>query len=221
MGGHTSHLIHTINLGGSREALQHALQLPGQVLLLQEHRHSGPALPALQGLARQAGWHGIWVAATTHKHCGRSGGMSVLVRIPLQVHRGAELAKCTAAIVPWSRTARLHVLSVYGYTRSNPEYQCGSSRLQADVQTYIAGLGNVPWLIGGDWNFEHPDIPSFWSRPHLVVPPLAPTQKFGRILVWFMTGRTVPSVFHTTQLIPGTAYVAASLRLRGGPSEPL
>ena len=208
LGGYTSHMIHTVNIGDSREALQHALQLPGQVLLLQEHRHLGPALPALHGLARQAGCHGIWDPATTHKQCGRSGGTTVLVRIPLQIHRGDTVDRCTVAIVPWTRTTRLHVVSVYGINRSSPDFHSSNTRLQADLQTYLSGLGTVPWVIGGDWNFEPPDLPSFWQRPHLVVAPSGPTQKFGRTLDWFLTGLTVPGTYHNTHSIPGTDHVA-------------
>ena len=146
---------------------------------------------------------------------GVVGGTAILVRIPLQIHRGTFLPRCTVAIVPWTRTTRLHVLSLYGHNRSSPDYQTGDTRRLAEVQTYLAGLGSVPWLIGGDWNIEPPDIRSFWHRPHLVVAPAVTTQKFGRILDWFVTGRTIPSVFHNTQVIPGTDHVAVGLRLRG------
>ena len=61
---------------------------------------------------------------------------------------------------------------MYGVNRSMTDYHTGNARLQADLQTYLAGLGNVPWAIGGDWNFEPLDLPSFWQRPHAVVAPL-------------------------------------------------
>ena len=40
-------------------------------------------------------------------------GAAILVRIPLQIHRGDPSSRCTTAIVPWTRTTRLHLVSVY------------------------------------------------------------------------------------------------------------
>ena len=138
-----------------------------------------------------------------------------MVRIPLQIHRGDPVARCTVAIVPWTRITRLHLVSVYGVNRSSPDFHTGNSRLHAELQTYLAGLGNVPWVLGGDWNIEPAELPSLWQRNHVLRAPSGPTHKSGRVLDWFLSGLTVPSTFHNTQIIPGTDHVAVALRLRG------
>jgi len=114
LGGLTPHLVTTLNVGGSRTAIVHALHQPGMILLLQEHRHLGPGLQGLQLLARQAGWHGLWDPAVTSGDQGRSGGTAVLIRRPMQIHRGSTLDRCTHATVPWTRTQRLRIVSVCG-----------------------------------------------------------------------------------------------------------
>ena len=138
-----------------------------------------------------------------------------MVRTPLQIHRGDPVPRCTVAIVPWTRTMRLHLVSVHGVNHSSPDLHTGNARLQADLQLYLAGLGNVPWVLGRDWNIEPCEFPAFWQRSHVLRAPPGPTQKFGRVLDWFLTGPTVPSTYHNTQIVPGTDHVAVALRLRG------
>ena len=157
-----------------------ALQRPDQVHFLQEQRHLGPALHASQGLARAAGWHGVRDAAVTPRTCGRSGGTAVLFRLPLPTHRGDPVARCSVAIAPWTRTTRLHLMSVYGINRPHPDYQTDSIRLQADLQTHLASIGHVPWVLGGDWHMEPSEHPFFWQRPHLLrAPPQDPHRNMG------------------------------------------
>ena len=137
------------------------------------------------------------------------------MRIPLQIHRGIKIPRCTVATVPWTRKTRLHLVSVYGINRGHPDFQTGNARLHADLQDHLAGLGQVPWLIGGDWNIEPDDLAAFWLRSHGVHRPPGPTQKFGRTLDWFRGGPQVPCHFHSTHIIPGTDHVAVSVRLQG------
>jgi hypothetical protein len=160
LGGLTPHLITTINVGGSRTALLHALHQPGMVLLLQEHRQLGPGLQGLQFLARQEGWHGLWDPATTSGDQGRSGGTAVLVRRPLQIHRGQQLDRCTHASIPWTRTQRLHLVSVYGPPSTDPQRDLIRTRLYHQLQELLAVVGRVPWLFGGDWNVSPTDFSS-------------------------------------------------------------
>ena len=171
--------------------------------------------PPAKGLLAAPADTALGTQLSHKKHAGRSGGTAVLVRTPLQIHRGDPVARCTVAIVPWTRTTRLHLVSVYGVNRSSPDFHTGNSRLQAVLQIYLAGLRNFPWVLGGDWNIELAELPAFWQRRHILRAPPGPTQKFGRVLDWFLTGPTVPSTLHNTQIIPGTDHVAVALRLRG------
>ena len=126
------------------------------ILLIQEYRHLGPGLQGLQLMARQAGWHGLWDSAWSSGDQGRSGGTAVLIRLPLQIHRGSTMDRCTHAIVPWTRTQRLHLFSVYGPPGTLPQADEVRRRLLDQLQETLAGIGGVPWLIGGDWNITPP-----------------------------------------------------------------
>lgn len=53
LGATHAHLIMTLNVGGSREALINAMETYSRVLLIQEHRVAGPGLPGL--LCEKAG----------------------------------------------------------------------------------------------------------------------------------------------------------------------
>lgn len=78
LGSTRAHMVMTLNVGGSREALINAMDVDARILLIQEHRIAGLGLPGIQGLAMSKGWHGVWDAATTNG-IGRSGGTAVLV----------------------------------------------------------------------------------------------------------------------------------------------
>ena len=146
------HHIATVSLGGSQEALNNALEMEVNVLLVQEHRLLGPEIPGAQAMAAQAGWNGIWDQAQRTLARGRSGGTAVLVRAPVQIHRGAKLSRATAAIVPWTRKNHIHVITVYGAHSTHPDKDKENTRMCEDIQEYLAVLGRVPWIIGGDWN---------------------------------------------------------------------
>ena len=80
--------ILTINTGGSREALEWALEQDVQILMIQEHRLLEGPLASAQVKAISKGWQGVWQAAmSTGKH-GRSGGVSTLVRQPILMIKG-------------------------------------------------------------------------------------------------------------------------------------
>jgi len=87
VGGHMSHSLVTVNVGGSREGLLNAFGLEADVLLIQEHRLAPTALHGIQCQAAQRGWHGLWDPAEVSLPGGRSGGTAVLVRKPLLIFR--------------------------------------------------------------------------------------------------------------------------------------
>ena len=73
LSGKEEHTITTINLGVSREALNNALEIEANVILIQEHRMLGPELQSAQAMAAKAGWNGIWDPAQKTTAKGRSG----------------------------------------------------------------------------------------------------------------------------------------------------
>lgn len=102
LGSAHSHLVMTLNVGGSREALINAMDTEARVLLIQEQKIASPGLPGIQGLAMGKGWHRVWDAAKANGN-GRSGGTAVLVRRPGQIVRGGRIDRGTVAIVSWTR----------------------------------------------------------------------------------------------------------------------
>ena len=82
LGGARDHEIYSLNLNGSREALQAAFGLSAAVLMLQEHRLAAADLAGIQAAASQAGWHGVWDPCTNTLLRGRSGGTAILTRKP-------------------------------------------------------------------------------------------------------------------------------------------
>ena len=215
LGGLTPHLITSVNVGGSRAAIIHALQQPGMVLLLQEHRQLGTGIPSLQLLARHAGLHGIWDPAVTQGDQGRSGGTAVLVRLPLQIHRGTTLSRATHVIVPWTRTQRIHLVSVYGPPGTDPQGDHIRLQLYEQLQELLASIGRVPWLMGGDWNVTPAEFTSQWHRPCQVAHTGGPTHKHGRNLDWFAHSALLAPYRPKAHIMPFTDHVAVSLRLRG------
>lgn len=106
----SQHAILTLNVGGSREALILVMETDVDLLLFQEHRIAGPHLPGIQGLAMGKGWYGVWGAATSNGN-GRSCGMAVLARRPVQIMRGGRMRRGTIAVIAWPRRSRLQVAS--------------------------------------------------------------------------------------------------------------
>lgn len=157
MGGGQHLKVVTKNIGGSRDALMEALDMDAHVLLVQEHRVDGAGLPSAQAAAMGASWHGVWGPATASSIC-RSGGTAVLVRRPTQIVRGGRMHKGTVAVICWTRRSRLHVASVYN-AQSTDEQAEETSKIVQDWQDYLAGLGSVPWILGGIGT---------WSRTHWI-----------------------------------------------------
>ena len=215
LSGKHSHIVVTLNIGGSREALCNALLLPHPIILIQEHRTLGASIPGLQNLVAAFGWHGVWDPATTdHKH-GRSGGTAILVRKPLAIFRREAPNRCTAATVQWTRKTALHLLSVYGTHHTHLGAEEQNAQLLDSLQSYLAGLGRVPWIIGGDWNLEPQEVRPTWGRGGTYHTPQVPTQTFGKIIDWFLTSPILQPTVPDTQCLPGTDHAAVLLTLPG------
>lgn len=137
LGSTQTHLVMTVNVEGSREALVNAMDPGARILLIEEHRIAGPGLPGIQGLGMGKGWHGVWDAACAHGN-GRSGGTAVLVRPLVQVVRGGQLDRGTVAIVNWARRSRIHVVSVCNAHEGDPQHEETTRGLCEQLQGYIA-----------------------------------------------------------------------------------
>jgi exonuclease III len=210
-----SHLIVSCNVGGSRDALNMIMGLSCQVLLVQEHRVDGAGLPGLQALAASKGWHGVWDQADSKAKHGRSGGTAVLVRMPIQVSRTKTLRRATVACIAWTRTTRLHVASVYGPDSQRRDRVEEGKQLWGELQSYLAEVGSVPWVMGGDWNMEPEEFHSVWNRPAAQVDGDAPTQKHGGNFDWFLHAPKVKTRRDMNIVVPGADHVAVAIKLMG------
>ena len=219
--GKDTHTVTTINLGGSREALNNALEIDANVLLIQEHRLLGPELQCAQAMATKAGWNGIWDPAQKTPAKGRSGGTAVLVRSPVQIHRGPRLSRMTVAIIPWTRKNHIHVITVYGAHSTHPDRDKENTKMFEDIQQYLAVIGRVPSLIGGDWNIQPQELKNYWSKGGNQVHTKGPTQKHGSNLDWFLAAEEVNLSEAKGCVIVGADHVAVEATLGGAQSKTL
>lgn len=107
------HIVLTVIVGGSREAVIHAMDSKAQDIFIQEHRIAGPCMVGIQAAAMAKGWHGMWDLAEASGP-GRSGGTAVLVRRPVHIFRGAAAPRATVGVICWTRRTRAHFVSAYG-----------------------------------------------------------------------------------------------------------
>ena len=149
------------------------LSSEAEVPILQEVRLREDSLRAARSEAKKTKYHGTWAAANRIGPCGpASGGLATLV---------CE-TKAFRAIAPdspgphwkegrWTHTAigaggtHLHVINLYGWPQGTPDLWKNRNALWKEVFGHAAGLGDVPWVMAGDWNVT-PD--------ELWVPALAP-----------------------------------------------
>ena len=153
LGGNLDHTILSLNVGGSRDAIELAFQSNCDVILLQEHRLLGPELEGIQNLGNKYRWHGVWDSAHKTKARGRSGGTAVLVRKPCIIMKGEPLSRGTHAVIAWTRTTRIHLISCYGADSTQVDADTTNARMVEQFQRLLRELGHVPWVIGGDWNW--------------------------------------------------------------------
>ena len=141
-----------------------ALEWPAAASLLQEHRLTAVDLPGIQRMATNAGWHGVWDACNKTLLRGRSGGTAVLTRQPCLIFRGPKVHKVTTAIIPWARTAAIHIAGVYGAHSLHHDRTTEHGRMISELQEHLAVLGRVPWIWGGDWNLQPETFQAMWNR---------------------------------------------------------
>ena len=62
--------------------------------------------------------------------------------------------RATTAIIPWTRTAAIHLASVYGAHSLHHDRAAENGRMIGELQEHLAVLGRVQWVLGGDWNMQ-------------------------------------------------------------------
>lgn len=73
----------------------------------------------------------------------------------------------------------------------------------------------MPWIIGGDWNFEPESIAEHWVtvlEAH-VADTKRPSQKLGRNLDWYVASKRMFIRAIGTEVIPGKDHVGVTLTL--------
>lgn len=93
---------------------------------------------------------------------GRSGGTEVVSRRPTQIFRGGPLTRRSNAVISWTWRSCLQIGPVYTVANVDPHPTYVTGQTFAESQGCVAGLGNVPWILGGDWNIEPHEYDDDW-----------------------------------------------------------
>lgn len=152
------------------------------------------------------GWHNIWDPARANGN-GRSDGTAVLTRRPTQIVRGGTLARGTIAIVSWARWNRLHIGSRYNAQAAAPAHPEATAQIFQEWQAYVAGLGSVPWMLGGDWNVDPSEVTDKWYRRDAAMIGIGTaTLRQGRNIDWYLSNIRVPVHKVAAEVISGAGH---------------
>ena len=155
----------TVNMGGSRLALEWALQQEIHILLIQEHKGTKEKVAAYQTLAIKHKWNGVWTPALETSATGRSGGVAILARDPILVVKGNGDYdhRWVSAVIPYTRTRAMHIHCIYGWDRSY-EDDGRNAVLGERIQEHITRNGRIPYIVGGDWNQTPEEVAVYWRK---------------------------------------------------------
>ena len=143
-----------------------ALDMRADVLMLQETKLTDDSLRASRAEARRAQYWGHWTPACRRVSQGAaSGGLAMLTHTerpwrkiaPGEEAPHAQAGRRSHAVV-LAGGAELHLFNVYGWLVGSPDHAARQSALWVELFAAIAGLGNAPWIAGGDWNAEPYEI---------------------------------------------------------------
>ena len=145
LGAKQTLVIMSVNVGGSREALEWALEQDCAVLMIQEHRMLGNALHGIMNKAKWKGWTGVWEGAQARGKQSRSGRIATLVRSPVPIHRAkvGKEGRWHKVVVPWLNGIALHVYSVYGWVCGEGAEEKNDAMV-TDLKEDIGTLGRTP-----------------------------------------------------------------------------
>ena len=131
-----------------------------EVPILQEVRLTGDSLRAARSEARGAKYHGNRAAAKRVGPCRpASGGLATLV-CETRAFRSVAPEKPGPHWKEgrWTHKAigaggtQVHVINVYGWPLGTPDLWKCQNTLWKEMFSHVAGLGDVPWVVAGDWN---------------------------------------------------------------------
>ena len=116
---------------------------------------------------------------------GRSGGVAILVPLHLIITQGIDppTHRHVHAFTQWTRARVMHLFCIYAYDISYETRAELNAGVFQQVQTELALLGRVPWVVGGDFNQGPKDIIPGWARRAVVAAPAQPTHDYGGTLV--------------------------------------
>ena len=100
LGAKQTLLIMSVNVGGSREALEWALGQDCAVLMIQEHMMLGNTLKGIMNKAKWRGWTGVWEEALTRGKQSRSG---CIATVPIFRTTLGKEGRRHRVVVPWLR----------------------------------------------------------------------------------------------------------------------
>ena len=128
---------------------------------------------AAKAETRRHKYHGQWAAARRIGPCGpASGGLATLVCesrafrsvTPERPGPNWSEGRRTHTVIGAGGT-QVHAIKIYGWPPGTPDLWKNQNALWKEMFCHVAGLGDVPWVMVGDWNAT-PD--------QLWVPALAP-----------------------------------------------
>ena len=137
-----------------------ALSSGAEVPILQEVRLRGDSFREAKAETRRHKYHGQWVAARRIGPCGpASGGLATLVCESRAFRSVApECPGPNWSGGRWTHTVigaggtQVHVINVYGWPLGTPDFWKNQNALWKEMFCHVAGLGDVPWVMAGDWN---------------------------------------------------------------------
>ena len=193
LGGHRQLNVVTFNVGGSRKLLQEAYEFECEILLIQEHRCSSSDCETQRILAKARGWNSVWQPAKIGRQ-SREGGVSVCVREKYTIFcgKGQYNHRWMRAVVPWTRSRNLHLVSFYGFHSGHVNALEDNIRLLGLLQEEKAALGRVPFVAGGDWNLRPHELGPLFEMGFRVVASGQATQIFGKELDYFLVNADLP-----------------------------
>ena len=115
-----------------------------EVLILQEVRLREDSIRAARSEAKRAKYHGTWAAAKRIGPCGpASGGLATLWKEGRWTHTAIGAGG-----------THFHVINfyMYGWPQGALDFWKKQNALWKEVFGHVAGLGDVPWVMAGDWN---------------------------------------------------------------------
>ena len=107
-GGNGSTKVCTVNVTGSFDQFQNALDIQVDVLMIQEHWRNAKDIGKWKVAADYKGWHGVWSYADATDKGAASGGVAILVRLgrPIFATPAVNDARFVGAVISWTRRVK-------------------------------------------------------------------------------------------------------------------